>query len=151
MMQKIDTFFGEYRFLSNFWTCSIPWNGWMFASTEHAYQASKAKNPQHMSKFIKSTLSAGQAKALGRRVKLREDWEVVKDPIMYELLVIKFTHHPKLAAKLMATWKAELIEGNTWGDRYWGVCKGEGLNKLGNMLMAIREKLLTGELQPYVI
>jgi predicted NAD-dependent protein-ADP-ribosyltransferase YbiA (DUF1768 family) len=46
---------------------------------------------------------------------------------------------PILAVKLLGTGDAILIEGNGWGDTYWGVCKGAGLNKLGLILMETRE------------
>ncbi len=59
---------------------------------------------------------------------------------MAGLLVQKF-QHPELAALLRATDDAELIEGNTWGDTFWGVCKGKGANNLGRMLMEIRSTI----------
>ena len=40
---------------------------------------------------------------------------------------------------LLATGDAELIEGNNWGDTYWGKCNGQGLNRLGILLMQIRD------------
>lgn len=36
---------------------------------------------------------------------------------------------------------AELIEGNTWGDRIWGVCDGVGENRLGKILMRVRAEM----------
>jgi len=48
---------------------------------------------------------------------------------------------PLLRKKLLATGNATLIEGNTWGDTYWGVCKGKGQNKLGKLLMELRSEL----------
>jgi predicted NAD-dependent protein-ADP-ribosyltransferase YbiA (DUF1768 family) len=59
---------------------------------------------------------------------------------MWEILQAKFAQHPDLVAKLIATEDEEIVEGNTWNDKFWGVCDGEGMNHLGIMLMAIREE-----------
>ena len=87
-------------------------------------------------------LSGGQAKRLGRRVELRSDWETVKIEIMRQVLKSKFTHNPELREKLIATGNTELIEGNNWNDRFWGVCRGVGKNHLGKLLMEIRAELV---------
>ncbi len=58
---------------------------------------------------------------------------------MLDLLRIKFTI-PTLRERLLATGDQTLIEGNTWGDTYWGVCRGVGLNNLGTLLMQVREE-----------
>ena len=60
---------------------------------------------------------------------------------------MKFTD-PALAAKLLATGEATLVEGNHWGDTFWGVCDGEGRNQLGEILMTVREELRTASAQP---
>lgn len=59
---------------------------------------------------------------------------------MEDLLRQKFSKTP-LRRLLLATGEAELIEGNTWGDTYWGVCHGVGQNHLGCLLMKIRGEL----------
>ena len=46
---------------------------------------------------------------------------------------------------LIQTGDSVLIEGNTWGDRVWGVCNGVGENRLGRILMKIRSELNQGE------
>ena len=71
---------------------------------------------------------------------LRADWEDKKDKIMYDILEAKFSNK-RLAQKLLATGNAKLVEGNTWGDTYWGACRGQGKNKLGKLLMKVRKKL----------
>ena len=82
-----------------------------------------------------------EAKALRRKVKLRSDWEEIKNDMMYEICLNKFEQNPDLAEKLKATGDAILIEGNTWGDKCWGQVNGEGENRLGKILMRVREKL----------
>ena len=77
---------------------------------------------------------------MGRSVSLRPDWEDIKDDVMLEGLYRKFTND-ELAEWLLDTGDEELVEGNWWGDRYWGVCNGIGQNKLGKLLMKVREEL----------
>ena len=72
---------------------------------------------------------------------LRNDWEKVKDEIMYNICLCKFTQNEELKQKLLNTGNAELIEGYTWNDTYWGICRGRGKNHLGKILMQIREEL----------
>ncbi len=137
MSNVIDSFQGEYRFLSNFWLAEIEFGGILYPSSEHAYQAQKFI-PERTKRLIANTPSPGKAKRLGRGSGMRDDWDTVKDTIMAQIVYLKFTRHPDLRAKLIATGDAELIEGNTWGDTYWGVCRGVGQNKLGKLLMELR-------------
>lgn len=60
--------------------------------------------------------------------------------LMYDVIEQKFLQNPVLMQKLIKTKDAKLIEGNTWGDRYWGMCNGVGENKLGEILMMVRGK-----------
>ena len=135
----INSFNGKYRFLSNFYGTIIYWRGRMFPSVENAFQADKCELDKDTYPFAFCT--AAEAKRLGRSVKLRPDWEKRKLGTMLELLRYKFREHPKLQRQLLATGGEKLIEGNTWGDRYWGVCDGEGLNMLGILLMLVREEI----------
>jgi predicted NAD-dependent protein-ADP-ribosyltransferase YbiA (DUF1768 family) len=83
-------------------------------------------------------MTAGQAKKYGRKIKIRLDWKEKKLEIMMGIVALKFIQHPELMAKLMATGDIQIIEENTWGDRFWGVCQGKGHNYLGIILMSIR-------------
>ena len=89
---------------------------------------------------IANAKTPGEAKKLARKLPIRPDWEEVKDQIMLDLVRIKFSKSG-LKKALLATGDAELIEGNTWNDTYWGVCKGVGQNKLGKILMQVRKEL----------
>ena len=136
---KIDSFQGEYRWLSNFWLVPVELDGKTYKSVEHAYMAAKTLDPV-LRETIRCFATPGQAKKFCKTIKLRDDWEAVKLRVMHNLLVQKFFHQG-LRAKLIATGNAELIEGNTWGDTYWGVCRGVGQNQLGRLLMQIRDGL----------
>lgn len=130
----IREFQGEYRWLSNFYHSPLEYEGIPYLSVEAAFQAQK--QPERAPSFI--NLNPSEAKRLGRQVNLRPDWEEVKDRIMYEIVKEKFRNYD-LAMKLLATGDQELEEGNTWGDTYWGVCKNGGQNKLGKILMQVRD------------
>lgn len=137
---EIKGFFEQYRWLSNFHPCTIFHCGYIFKSTEAAYQASKVSYHE-MGQF--QSLNPSEAKKLGRIIPLRSDWEKVKDEVMYEILVQKFSNL-ELRLLLLETGDRYLEETNWWGDTYWGVCKGKGQNKLGKILMKIREKIKEG-------
>ena len=133
----IDEFRGKYFFLSNFYNVKVTYDGLTYLNNEAAFQAQK--NPERAKEFL--NLNPSEAKRLGRRVKLRTDWEDVKDDIMVEIVENKFFQNKDLMQKLLDTKDEELIEGNTWNDKYWGVCNGKGKNMLGKILMNLRAKI----------
>lgn len=134
----IDSFETEpYRFLSNFWPAPVKLDGVEYPTVEHAYQAAKTFDP-HQREVIRGLPKPGQAKRAGRAFKARPDWPAVKVDVMLDLLRQKFRRRSRLAHHLEITGDAELIEGNTWGDYFWGVCEGRGANALGNLLMKVR-------------
>lgn len=135
----ITKFTGQYKFLSNFFACEVEYEGIAYPSSEHAFQAAKTLDRNERIKIARAS-SPGMAKTLGRHVSLRRDWEETKDSIMEEILRIKFSN-PELKDKLLKTGDSSLVEGNTWGDIYWGVCGNKGKNKLGKLLMKVRESL----------
>lgn len=134
----ITSFRGEYRFLSNFWPVSVSWEGLTYPSTEHAYQAAKAADFSLRRGFTIG--SPGEAKRRGRRIEIRRDWEQVKLQVMLDLLRLKFGQ-PDMRRLLRTTGQRELVEGNTWGDTFWGVCDGRGENHLGRLLMQVRSEI----------
>lgn len=134
-MTKIETFSGEYRWLSNFWPCSVEFEGLVYPSSENAYQASKSLDQAVRSRFVDT--SAAASKKLGRQIEKRDAFDDMKVIIMERILIAKF-YNSTLRASLLDTGDAELIEGNTWNDRFWGVCRGEGQNMLGRVLMRVR-------------
>ena len=138
---KIDKFDGKFRFLSNFYPSPIFYDGILYPTVEHAFQAAKTLNMQERKEKFNDKLTPGEAKRNGRHVKLRSDWEEVKVNIMYELVLQKFTVHPLLTQDLLNTYPATLIEGNYWNDCFWGICNGTGENKLGLILMKVRDQL----------
>lgn len=152
-MKKIETFtLPETRFLSNFYpykkdgSCyehQIKINYWGidYNCTENAYQAAKTTDTSIMRHI--SSLSPYEAKSYwqGRENEIRQNWNEIKDKVMRDINFQKFYGHPELFKMLRATGDAILEEGNTWGDTYWGICNGQGENRLGKLLMQIRDSL----------
>lgn len=137
---RITRFSGEHEFLSNFSPSRVEWMGLEVPTIEHAFQLAKTREPAEREKIAR-TPTPGGAKRLGRRVTLRPGWEESKRAVMAALLMQKFTRHRRLAQALISTGVAELVEGNNWGDTFWGVCDGRGENELGRQLMAVRSQL----------
>ena len=135
----IREFQGPHRFLSNFYPATVMYDGLVFRSVEHAYQAAKTDDWE-VRKKIQALEKSGDAKKAGYRVPLREDWDRIKFGIMETLVRRKF-EIPELRNKLLMTGDQDLIEGNWWGDTFWGVCRGKGENHLGKILMKIREEI----------
>lgn len=127
----IDKFDGEYLFLSNFYIHTDDGK-----SVEHFYQAAKTNN-QSIKQHILDAATPALAKKYGRKCELVPDWDYIKVGTMTTLLYFKFGR-PELREKLLNTGSADLIEGNWWGDTFWGVCNGVGQNRLGRLLMDIR-------------
>lgn len=134
----ISSFRDEYFFLSNFYPVEIKLDGIVYPNAESAFQAQKTLDVEERRKFS-MLRNPVQAKRLGRKVKLRDDWEEVKLDIMTKIVSQKFLQHPHLIEMLLQTGDEELIEGNKWGDQFWGVCKDKGENHLGKILMKIRD------------
>jgi hypothetical protein len=147
----ITSFRGQYKFLSNF--SFSPFNAPAFGypkgrvfrwrTVEHYVQAAKSLDSTIEDIAMAST--PRRAKALGRKVDTRPDWNMIKNQVMLIALRYKFYPSGLLEAKLLETGDAYLIEGNSWNDRYWGATIQEnraiGENHLGLLLMQVREEL----------
>jgi predicted NAD-dependent protein-ADP-ribosyltransferase YbiA (DUF1768 family) len=159
----IDSFSGEYRFLSNFYPVDVQAYGFAFKSVEAAYQAAKEcfslKRPEVITAFAHDSAFEAKWRGSGDKLhKLKRDADLVvlelpknwdtplfnrrplKVRVMAMLLDRKFAQGTTLLEQLVATGDVPLIEGNTWGDTFWGVCGTTGENMLGKMLMKIRDE-----------
>lgn len=135
----IDSFRNKFAFLSNFLPHKIQYRGMTYPSVEHAYQAAKAVRLNDKI-AIRDCDTCREAKKLGQTVERIDDWDNKRLIVMEDLLRIKFLDS-FLAAQLLSTGDSQLIEGNHWGDRFWGQVDGQGENHLGKLLMKIREDL----------
>ena len=123
--------------------------GWVpVATVEHWFQACKATNRQDFDYVLAATSPAG-AKAAGRRIALRSDWEQIKYHVMLCVLRGKFAVEPYRSA-LLLTHPHSLAENSphdfTWGcrDRDGGY---SGQNLLGRTLMEVRAELVADRRQ----
>lgn len=138
-MEAIREFKDAYAFLSNFYRAFVKYKGLIYQNSEAAFQAQKEIRDEDRKKYTR--MNPSQAKLAGRNCKLRKDWEEIKEQTMYEIVKAKFTQNEALARLLLDTGNAYLEEGNWWHDTTWGVCNAVGENKLGKILMCVREEL----------
>lgn len=132
----INQFKNEYFFLSNFYEAPVEYDGLTYSNNEAAFQAQKTLDMTVRQRFTQ--MDPIEARNEGKSLKLRSDWEEIKDRIMYDICNAKFKQNPDLMDQLVYTGQRPLEEGNHWNDRYWGTVNGVGENKLGKILMGIR-------------
>ena len=135
----------EHGYCSNFSAFGIEVDGKFWATVEHYFQAQKFTDSAYQEKIFRA-LTAKNALSLGhtRNIPLRENWEDIKDEVMYFAVKKKFSTHQKIREKLLATFPEDIIESSPY-DYYWGCGQdGTGQNKLGKILMRVREQLLKG-------
>lgn len=136
---KITRFKGKYLFLSSMYICPIQYKGIKYNSSEVAFQSMKFDNEEMRREIAK--LSAKAAHEIGKKYPLRKNWHNIKEDIMYDITLCKFKQNRDLAKKLLSTGNKELIQENNWNDTVWGTVNGIGENKLGKILMKVREEI----------
>lgn len=163
-MSYINSFRGRWVFLSNFYPCKIEHKGITYPSVEHYYVALKVNSmqfidgkyytPSDFREIVSRIQNPGEVKRLGKKVKLRSDWDEKKLDFMSWGVREKFKDE-KLAEMLLSTENLFLIEGNDWHDTYWGICScpkcnNTGENHLGKILMTVREELKIQNQKPSI-
>lgn len=157
MQYVIPEFKGNFFFLSNFYEFPVEFTGSdgvkvAFPTNEHAFQAAKYKamaaSDSVKQDYVEQVLHAvtpGMAKYYGRSVSINTGtWDAIKINVMREIVQQKFSTE-EMADGLLSTGCAMLVEGNTWGDTFWGRCDGRGYNMLGVILMETRGALRAAE------
>ncbi len=130
----------QYKEFSSFYPAPTLIDGQLWPTVEHYYQAMKTLDPYER-EYIRLRPTAWQAKAAGQRTRLRPDWLSVRDQVMKTALIAKFTQHPPLRERLLATGDDRLHLCNP-KDSYWG---SNGRDRLGELLMEVRAMLRNGE------
>lgn len=132
-------FRGRYYFLSNFYPSPIEIDGLRYESAEAAFQGQKSVQHAHL---FTGNVTPLEAKRLGRRVPIDVgEWNARRLSVMRQVVRAKFEQNPKLRKLLLATTEP-IVEDNTWGDTYWGRCRGVGSNYLGQILQEVRDSLV---------
>ena len=136
-----------YGCFSNFAAYPITLHGKIWPTTEHYFQAQKFAGTEH-EELIRQAPSPSEAARMGRQRSrpLRKDWESVKDDVMREAVLAKFSQHSELRRILLETGDAILVE-HTKNDHYWADGgDGQGINRLGQILMETRDRLAKASL-----
>jgi hypothetical protein len=140
---KFYSHWNPYGCFSNFSNHPVMIGALEWKTSEHYFQAQKFVGTEH-EESIRNCSSPNSAAKMGRdrSLPLRNDWEEVKDRIMFDVCLAKFTQHLDIRQILLDTGAAQLIE-HTVRDNYWGDGgDGSGKNMLGIILMRVREALL---------
>lgn len=160
----INKFEGRFRFLSNFYPCKIEHKGIKYTSVEHYYVAMKVTEMQFFDgvyytaadfrELVSRIPNPGDVKKIGQRVKVRKDWDDKKLDFMNWAVREKFKDSV-LSDLILSTGDEEIIEGNFWHDRFWGVCSchkcnNTGDNNLGKILMAVRDEINLSNQKPLI-
>ena len=135
-MKDILCFQNENRWLSNFWPAKVVLDGVVYPTVENAYQASKT-TPENRNLF--KNCRPDEAKRMGQQVPLRPEWDALE--AMRNFVWQKYDFGNALGAKLVNTGTCHIEEGNVRGDTFWGVCRGQGKNMLGKLIMVRRHLL----------
>lgn len=138
----------EHGYFSNFSRHPVYLKGKRWPTSEHYFQAQKFCGTEHEEQ-VRLADKPMHAARMGRERSrpLRKDWDTVKDSIMKEAVMAKFTQHAELKQRLLNTGNALLVE-RTANDHYWGDGgDGSGLNKLGHILMDVRNNIREGKTQ----
>lgn len=120
--------------------------GLLYNTVEHYFVAHKTKDRDLRAKIAAMNYPA-QAKKYGQQLKVRLDWNNIKESVMYDALLWKFRPETYWSKVLINSNPVDLIEWNNWHDNYWGWCicknclKKEKLNRLGYLIMKIREEV----------
>ena len=132
----------DYGFMSNFAPYPFSDGNKIWPTSEHYFQAQKFLVPEIQEKIRQIAPPMDAAlEGRNRQNPLRSDWEEVKDEVMHQALRMKFSQNPEIARELLATGDASIIE-HTRNDAYWADGgDGSGKNKLGLLLMQVREEL----------
>ena len=135
-----------YGAFSNLHRREVEFEGEVFPTSEHAYQAGKARKPE-----VRAWLMSAPSPALLAMAAhglyywdIAPGWSKTKFVRMREVLRAKFTQHADLRELLLSTGEARLVESATMDNevnRLWGEVNGSGRNMLGVMLMELRDDL----------
>jgi N-glycosidase YbiA len=139
---KFNSAQDKYGYLSNLAAFPVLISNRVWPSSEHYFQAQKFAGTGE-EESIRSADSAALARQLGcdAAKSSRPGWEEIKDEVMLTALRAKFRQHTDLVAKLLATDDAMLVE-HTEDENYWGDGgDGRGRNRLGELLMQVREEM----------
>lgn len=135
-----------YGAFSNLYRRDVDFEGETFPTSEHAYQAGKARKAAVRKWLMEAPSPALLAMAAHGLYywDIAPGWSTSKFDRMRRVLYAKFTQHTDLRELLLSTGDARLVESATVDNevnRLWGEVNGVGRNMLGVLLMELRSEL----------
>lgn len=135
-----------YGAFSNLYKRSVELDGVVYPTSEHAYQAGKARKPAVREWLMSAPTPALLAMAAHGLYywDIAPGWSTTKFDRMRRVLMAKFAQHDDLKTLLLETGDARLVESATVDNevnRLWGEVNGVGRNMLGQLLMEVRDQL----------
>ena len=140
-MDKIKGFTKDYHFLSNYYNHTIKFDGLFYRNNIACFIAQMFESDD--TKKLFSKMLPGQAIRMAEMMRnpREKEWDDIKEDLMYKICYAKFSYATKLRDQLIDTGDAELINETKWDNKFWGTTDGIGENRLGKILMRIREEL----------
>ena len=152
--QDVEAFGGSKDCLSNFYPCDMVFNGMSYKSSEHAYQAEKARKcgrPDLVPKIVEAK-SAFQAKKASKEIACDKKWEEQNVDLMEQIVAAKIESVPEVKAYLVNTGSRPIAEAVPFSS-FWGTglareatlatdrSRWPGRNQMGSVLEKIRADL----------
>lgn len=134
-------------YLCNFYMRPMTYKGRKYSNAEAAYQAQKCKEKADINSFVDGGLfsSPAAAREHGQTIPIVDNWDDIRVEVMFDVIKEKFLQNPDLAARLLKTKGMLITEGDRFEDTFWGLTENGGENHLGNILMYIRDNILSEE------
>lgn len=144
-MYDINDLTKNYFYLCNFYMRPMTFNGLNYSNAEAAYQAQKCLYDEDKMLFVEGGdfSSPREAQKRGQQIAIVDNWDDKRVEVMYEVIAEKFLQNPDLAERLIQTNGQLITEGDRFSDTFWGLTEDGGENHLGNILMYIRDNVLT--------
>ena len=138
-MAYTKKFSGKLAFLSNMHVLTNPieFDGVEYYTVEHAYQVARTLDLEWREK-IAACGTPYAAKTLAKQAPTRPNWLVIRVGLMDDLVQQKFRNNPDLMELICSIPDEDIVEENSWGDTFWGVCNGVGTDWLGYILRNIK-------------
>jgi ribA/ribD-fused uncharacterized protein len=140
--EKVFFYEREFYPFSNFSSFALEWEGTLYMTSEHAYQAQKFSDSEIIER-IKNARSAYDVFKIARehQNKVRYDWLDIRVSVMEKIIRAKVAQHPYVKQKLIESGDREIVE-DSWKDDFWGWGSNkDGQNQLGKIWMKIREEI----------
>jgi len=169
-INDIQYFYTKDDVFSNFYPCNIEYQGKIYPTSEHLFQALKymykgaSKTSLELAEMIRQQTTPYKAKILAGKPRinnsrkwikeiseiilgkinegasLRDNWDDIRYYVMYEVVSVKFRQNKELYEILKNTKGKYLCEKSPY-DYFWGIGKtGKGKNYLGKILIRVRDE-----------